>query len=42
MEKQTGSFNLCSQDYFRTIGFRLLRGSFFTQQDVSSAAEWLW
>jgi putative ABC transport system permease protein len=37
VEKQTGSFDLCSQDYFRTIGFRLLRGVLLTQPDVSSA-----
>ncbi len=37
VEKQTGSFDLCNQDYFRTVGFRLLRGTLLTQQDISSA-----
>jgi putative ABC transport system permease protein len=36
-EKQTGSFDLCTPDYFRTVGFRLLRGSLLSQQDVSRA-----
>jgi putative ABC transport system permease protein len=36
-ERQVGSFDLCSEDYFRVVGFRLLKGALFTPLDVSTA-----
>jgi putative ABC transport system permease protein len=36
-EPQAASFDLCSEDYFKTVGFRLLKGTLFTQQDTSMA-----
>jgi ABC-type antimicrobial peptide transport system permease subunit len=36
-ERQLGSFDLCSEDYFKVVGFRLLKGALFTPLDISTA-----
>jgi predicted permease len=36
-EQWKGMFELCDESYFRTIGFRLLRGSLLSEADIQNA-----
>jgi putative ABC transport system permease protein len=35
-ERRLAQFDLCSEDYFRTIGLRLLKGALFKTQDIAT------